>query len=93
MSNPTEKQQQATATIRCTQENAHEVRALMGRWTELDTLVRGLHQAGLVDGLRSVQITLTGSEEFVEKGLAGVKAENAPQAAKTAALESGVSHG
>ena len=93
MSNPTEKQQQATATIRCTQENAHEVRALMGRWPELDTLVRGLHKAGLVDGLRSVQITLTGSKEFVANGLPAVRAENAPQAAKSAAIECEARHG
>lgn len=85
--------EQAQKTIRCTPENANEVRALMGRWPELDGLVRGLHQAGLIDGLRSVQITLTGSENFVAKGLAAVKAENAPQAKKSASLESEARHG
>ena len=85
--------EQARKTIRCTQDNAHEVRALMGRWPELDGLVRGLHKGGLIDGLRSVQITLTGSENFVAQGLAAVKAENAPQAAKTAAIECEARHG
>ena len=85
--------EQAQKTICCTQENAPEVRALMGRWPELDGLVRGLHQAGLIDGLRSVQITLTGAENFVAQGLAAVKAENAPQAAKSAAIECEARHG
>lgn len=85
--------EQAQQKIKCTQENAHEVRSLMGRWPELDGLVRGLHQAGLIDGLRSVQITLTGSENFVVKGLAAVKAENAPQAEKLATPESEARHG
>lgn len=85
--------EQAQKTIRCTPENANEVRALMGRWPELDGWVRGLHQAGLIDGLRSVQITLTGAESFVAKGLAAVKAENAPQAQKSASPESEACHG
>lgn len=83
----------ARKTIRCTQDNAHEVRALMARWPEFGGLVRSLHKGGLIDGLRSVQITLTGSENFVAQGLAAVKAENAPQAAKSAAIESEACHG
>ncbi len=85
--------EQARKTIPCTQDNAREVRALMARWPELDGLVRGLHQAGLIDGLRSVQITLTGDEKFVAKGLGAVKEENAPQAEKKAAIESEAAHG
>lgn len=85
--------EQAQQKIKCTPENAHEVRALMGRWPELGGLVRGLHQAGLIDGLRDVQITLTGSENFVAKGLAAVRPENAPQAKKSASLESEACHG
>ena len=61
-------EKQAKAVIRCTPENAAEVRDLVKRWPELDSLVRGL------------QITLTGSEQQVSKGLAGVMAENAPNA-------------
>ena len=83
----------ARKTIRCTQDNAHEVRALMARWPDFGGLVRSLHKGGLIDGLRSVQITLTGSENFVAHGLAAVKAENAPQAAKSAAIECEARHG
>ena len=73
-------EKQAKAVIRCTPENAAEVRDLVKRRPELDSLVRGLQQQGLFPGLRALQITLTGSEEQVAKGLAGVMAENAPQA-------------
>ena len=83
----------ARKTIRCTQDNAHEVRALMARWPEFGGLVRSLHKGGLIDGLRSVQITLTGSENFVAQGLAAVMSENAPQAAKSAAIECEARHG
>ena len=85
--------EQARKTIRCTQDNAHEVRALMARWPEFGGLVRSLHKGGLIDGLRSVQITLTGSENFMTQGLAAVKAENAPQTAKSAAIECEARHG
>ena len=83
----------ARKTIRCTQDNAHGVRALMARWPEFGGLVRSLHKGGLIDGLRSVQITLTGAENFVAQGLAAVKAENAPQDAKSAAIECEARHG
>lgn len=83
----------ARKTIRCTQDNAHEVRALMARWPEFGGLVRSLHKGGLIDGLRSVKITLTGGENFVAQGLAAVKAENAPQTAKSAAIECEARHG
>ena len=85
--------EQAQQKIRCTQENAHEVRALMARWPEFGGLVRSLHKGGLIDGLRSVQITLTGSQEFVANGLAAVRPENAPQAEKSARPESEACHG
>ena len=85
--------EQARKTIRCTQDNANEVRALMARWPEFGGLVRSLHKGGLIDGLRSVQITLTGSQEFVANGLASVRAENAPQAEKSARPESEACHG
>ena len=65
----------------------------MARWPEFGGLVRSLHKGGLIDGLRSVQITLTGAESFVSKGLAAVKAENAPQAEKSARPESEACHG
>lgn len=67
--------------IRCTPENVGEMRALVQRWPELDTLVRTLQAQGLFPGLRALQITLTGSEKMVAKGLGGVMPENASGAA------------
>lgn len=72
-------EKQAKAVIRCTPDNAAEMRDLVKRWPELDSLVRSLQAQGLFPGLRALQITLTGSEEQVAKGLAGVMAENAPE--------------
>lgn len=68
------------AVIRCTPENAADMRDLVKRWPQLDTLVRGLQAQGMFPGLRSLQITLTGDEKQVAKGLAGVMPENAPNA-------------
>ena len=73
-------EKQAKAVIRCTPENAAEVRDLVKRWPELDSLVRGLQAQGMFPGLRGLQITLTGREEWVGKGLGAVMAQNAPQA-------------
>lgn len=76
MNAPTQKK--AQATIRCTAENANEFRAMVQRWPELGALVKGLQQHGIFPGLRGMQITLTGSESYVAKGVGAVKAENAP---------------
>ena len=73
-------EKQTKRVIRCTPENAPEVRALVKRWPQLNTLVTSLQAQGVFPGLRGLQITLTGSEEFVGKGLAGVQPENAPNA-------------
>ena len=76
---------QARAVIRCTPENAGEMRALVQRWPELNDLVKGLQAQGLFPGLRALQITLTGDEKQVAKGLAGVMPQNAasgPQSAQ-----------
>lgn len=67
----------AKAVIRCTPDNAAEMRALVKRWPQLNTLVTSLQTQGVFPGLRGLQITLTGSEEFVGKGLVGVMPENA----------------
>ena len=76
-------EKQAKAVIRCTPENAAEVRDLVKRWPELDSLVRGLQQQGLFPGLRALQITLTGSDEWVGKGVAAIQPQNAPVAPQT----------
>lgn len=73
----------ARAVIRCTPENAGEMRALVQRWPELNDLVKGLQAQGLFPGLRALRITVTGSESQVAKGLAGVMPQNAASAAQT----------
>lgn len=60
-------------TIACTEQNQAEFRAAMRRWPEFDALARQMHQQGLLDGLRGCQITLTGSPEYVAKGLDAVQ--------------------
>ena len=72
-------EKQAKAVIRCTPENAAEMRDLVKRWPQLDGLVRDLQAQGMFPGLRALQITLTGPAEQVAKGLAGVMPENAPE--------------
>lgn len=81
---PTKKKmdgKEAKRVIRCTPENAADMRALVARWPELDLLVRSLQAQNLFPGLRALQITLSGPEEWVAKGVGAVMAENAPQAA------------
>lgn len=71
--------QTSSRVIRCTEENAKEFASVVKHWPELHDLVRELQAAGLFPGLRALQITLTGREEFVAKGLGTVAAENEPQ--------------
>lgn len=85
-------EKQAKAVIRCTPENAAEMRDLVKRWPQLDGLVRGLQEQGMFPGLRGLQITLTGDEKHVAKGLAGVMAENAPKPAFGENAASGGNH-
>lgn len=73
-------EKQAKRVIRCTPENAPEMRALVARWPALDTLVRSLQAQNAFPGLRGLQATLTGPEEWVAKGLGAVVPENAAAA-------------
>lgn len=73
-------EKQAKRVIRCTPENVGDVRALVKRWPQLDTLVHSLQTQGVFPGLRGLQITLTGEQEWVGKGLGAVMPENAPEA-------------
>lgn len=72
--------EQHKRTIRCTPDNAKEMAAVVKAWPELHDLVRDLQGAGLFPGLRGLEITLTGSEELVGKGLGALLPENAPAA-------------
>jgi len=73
---------QAQKVIRCTPENAAEMRDLVKRWPELHDLVQSLQAQGLFPGLRGLQITLTGEKEWVERGLGAVMAKSPPNAFK-----------
>ena len=74
-------EKQVKRVIHCTPDNVAEVRALVRRWPTLNTLVETLQAKDLFPGLRNLQITITGSEESVSKGLGAVMPENAPMAA------------
>ena len=75
------------AVIRCTPENAGEMRALVQRWPELHALVQQLQAAQLFPGLRSLQISLTGAPQWVAQGLGAPLPENAPQPRQTTAKD------
>jgi hypothetical protein len=70
-------------TIRCTEENLPEFKQALRDWPELGTLCRDLIAQGIFPGLRSLQITLTGSKEGVAQGLGAIPALIASKAAKT----------
>ena len=69
---------QATRTIRCTPENARDMQQVVKNWPELHRLVQHLQAQELFPGLRGLQITLTGPQSYVDRGLAALLPENAP---------------
>ena len=75
-----EKSQITTRRISVTQDNAADARAMVRRWPALDSLVQSLQAQGMFPGLRAMQITLTGHDEWVGKGLGAVMSQNAPTA-------------
>lgn len=70
---------QATRTIRCTPENARDMQQVVKNWPELHDLVQSLQAHDLFPGLRALQITLTGPQEHLDKGLAALLPQNAPK--------------
>ena len=52
-------------------------------WPELGTLCRDLMAQGVFPGLRGLQITLTGNDETIAKGLDALIEQNASTAPKT----------
>lgn len=70
--------------IGCSADNVVEFRAAVKRWPELHSLVTGLQEIGAFPGLRAMQFTLTGTPEYVAKGLGAVGVDHgstAPQEA------------
>ncbi len=64
--------------LRCTEVNADEFLRLVNGWPELKALVRELRSVpDLFPGLRGMQVTLTGTPEWVAKGLGAINEENA----------------
>jgi hypothetical protein len=62
--------------IACTEENAAQVRQVVKQWPALHGLVAGLQAQGVFPGLRALQITLSGNEKVVGKGLDALTGEN-----------------
>ena len=58
--------------IKCTAENAAEMQKVVKALPELHALVKDLQAHKLFPGLRGLQITITGTQEVVAKGLAGI---------------------
>ena len=66
-------------TIRCTPENAGEMQQMVKQWPELHALVQQLQAQNLFPGLRSLSVTLTGPQSFVDGGIDAVNQLNAPK--------------
>jgi len=69
-----------TRVIPCTQDNARAMQQAVKAWPQLHDLVQSLQAQDLFPGLRAMRITLTGSEQFVAKGLDAIHEINAPKA-------------
>lgn len=72
-----------TALIRCTPENAKKFQEVVKTWPQLHDLVKSLQEQNLFPGLRAMQITLTGDDETIAKGLDALIEQNASMAPKT----------
>lgn len=69
---PAQAENRATATIRCTPDNAAQVRAIVHAWPEAERLIAQLRKAELFPGLRSLTFTVEGTREECARGLATV---------------------
>lgn len=71
-----------TRTIRCTEDNLSDFKKLVREWPGMHAFVKGLQSQGVFPGLRAMQITVTGSADYVAKGLDAIHQENASEALK-----------
>lgn len=69
--------------IACTPENAGQMKRVVQGWPQLHGLVKQLQAADLFPGMRAMQITLTGSAEFVGQGLDALDPEKRSEAVLT----------
>lgn len=72
--------QEKRVVIRCSEDNARQMRAFVRAWPALDALVAGLHAEGLIQGMRAVTVTLQGPGEWVDQGLAAKLPQNGQEA-------------
>lgn len=75
--------------VLCTEENAAQVRQVVKQWPALHGLVAGLQAQGVFPGLRALQITLSGNEKVVGKGLDALTGENGMLAVSVSAQGAG----
>lgn len=62
--------------IACTPQNVAQMREVVRQWPALHGLVEGLQAQGVFPGLRALQITLTGNEATVARGLDALTGED-----------------
>ena len=75
-----EMDEEKKRVIGCTPENAAQMKRVVQGWPQLHGLVKQLQAAELFPGMRALQITLTGSAEFVGQGLDALDPEKRAQA-------------
>ena len=75
-----EMEEEKKRVIACTPENAGQMKRVVQGWPQLHGLVKQLQAADLFPGMRAMQITLTGSAEFVGQGLDALDPEKRSQA-------------
>ena len=69
-------QEDKQVVLHCRESNAAEFRQLVRDRPALAATVANLQKQGLFPGLRSMQITLTGDQQFVDGGVGSLTGEN-----------------
>lgn len=78
-----EMEEEKKRVIGCTPENAAQMKCVVQGWPQLHGLVKQLQAADLFPGMRAMQITLTGSAEFVGQGLDALDPEKRAEGLKS----------
>ncbi|QOQ83690.1 hypothetical protein INP81_07390 [Comamonas thiooxydans] len=78
-----EMEEEKKRVIGCTPENAAQMKRVVQGWPQLHGLVKQLQAADLFPGMRAMQITLTGSAEFVGQGLDALDPEKRAEGLKS----------
>ena len=75
-----EMEEEKKRVIGCTPENAAQMKRVVQGWPQLHGLVKQLQAADLFPGMRAMQITLTGSADYVAQGLDALEPKKRAQA-------------